>query len=59
VHTQELIPEAATNIWWLTLDENQFTYNLRRLGTDRVFKVVMDITKPIQTPEAPWGWQKD
>lgn len=59
VYTQELIPEAATNVWWLTLDENQFTYNLRRLGTDRVFKVVMDITKPIQTPEAPWGWQKD
>ena len=56
VHTQKLIPAAATNVWWITLDEKIFTYNLRRLGTDRVFKVVMDLTTPIATPEAPWGW---
>lgn len=57
VHTQILIPGAATNVWWITLDETSFTYNLRRLGTDRVFKVVMDLTKPIETPDAPWGWE--
>jgi len=56
VHTQEMIPAAATNVWWITLDEKTFTYNLRRLGTDRVFKVVMDLTTPIATPDAPWGW---
>ena len=57
VHTQTLIPDAATNVWWITIDEKTFTYNLRRLGTDRVFKVVMDITKPIETPGTPWGWE--
>jgi hypothetical protein len=57
VHTQTLIPEAATNVWWITIDEKTFTYNLRRLGTDRVFRVVMDITKPIETPGDPWGWE--
>tara|TARA_R110002110_G_scaffold223984_5_gene437792 strand:- start:2012 stop:2548 length:537 start_codon:yes stop_codon:yes gene_type:complete len=57
VHTQALIPEAATNVWWITIDEKTFTYNLRRLGTDRVFRVVMDITRPIETPGAPWGWE--
>ncbi|WP_298516155.1 hypothetical protein [uncultured Kordia sp.] len=56
--TQKMIPAAATNVWWITIDETTFTYNLRRLGTDRVFKVVMDITKPIKTPEAPWGWKE-
>lgn len=56
-HTQALIPEAATNVWWITLNDTTFTYNLRRLGTDRVFKVVMDLTTPIETPEAPWGWE--
>ena len=56
-HTQALIPAAATNVWWITLDETTFTYNLRRLGTDRVFKVVMDLTTPIETPEEPWGWE--
>nr|WP_321235030.1 hypothetical protein [uncultured Psychroserpens sp.] len=56
-HTQNLIPAAATNVWWITIDESTFTYNLRRLGTDRVFKVVMDLTQTIKTPEAPWGWK--
>ncbi len=56
VATQKMIPGAATNVWWITIDDTTFTYNLRRLGTDRVFKVVMDITKPITEPEAPWGW---
>lgn len=58
VHTQTLIPDAATNVWWITLDDTSFTYNLKRLGTDRVFKVVMDLTKPITTPDAPWGWKE-
>jgi len=54
--TQQMIPGAATNVWWITLDDKTFSYNLKRLGTDRVFKVVMDLTKPIAQPEAPWGW---
>jgi hypothetical protein len=58
-HTQLMIPAAATNVWWITLDESTFTYNLRRLGTDRVFRVVMDITSAIPAPEAPWGWKED
>ncbi|RMB59446.1 hypothetical protein EAX61_07620 [Dokdonia sinensis] len=57
VHTQQMIPGAATNVWWITVDETSFTYNLKRLGTDRIFKVVMDLTKEIETPGAPWGWE--
>ena len=57
-HTQKIIPAAATNVWWITLDDTTFTYNLRRLGTDRVFKVVMDLSKTVATPEAPWGWKE-
>lgn len=57
--TQEIIPGAATNVWWITIDATTFTYNLRRLDTERVFKVVMDITNPIETPEAPWGWKEE
>ena len=55
--TQKMIPAASTNVWWITLDDKKFTYNLRRLGTDRVFKVVMDIASPIANPDAPWGWK--
>ncbi len=57
VHTQKMIPGAATNVWWITIGETSFTYNLKRLGTDRIFKVVMDLTKTIDEPEAPWGWK--
>lgn len=57
LHTQQIIPAAATNVWWITIDDTTFTYNLKRLGTDRIFKVVMDLTKTIDKPSPPWGWK--
>lgn len=55
--TADLLPEAATNVWWITLEEDSFTYNLKRIGTDRLFKVRFDLSTPVATPEAPWGWE--
>jgi hypothetical protein len=55
--TYDIIPNAFANVWWITLDEKSFTYNLRRIGSDRLFTVKFDITKTITTPGAPWGWQ--
>ncbi len=55
--TRIMIPAASSNVWWITLDDNQFTYNLRRLGTDRVFRVTFDLSKNIENPDAPWGWK--
>jgi len=54
--TAELLPAAVGNVWWITVDENSFTYNLRRLGSETLFTVKFDLTKPIDAPEAPWGW---
>ncbi|QXP74348.1 hypothetical protein H0I31_08815 [Tenacibaculum sp. AHE15PA] len=54
-HTANLIPYASNNVWWVTIDETSFTYNLRRIGTDRLFSVKFDLTKEIETPSAPWG----
>jgi len=34
-----------------------FTYNLRRMGTDRLFSIRFDIAMPVAAPEAPWGWK--
>ncbi len=56
-YTAELIPAAATNVWWITLDEKVFTYNLRRIGSDRLFTVTFDLTKKVSIPDAPWGWK--
>ncbi len=55
--TKQLIPAASTNVWWMTLKDHVFSYNLRRLGTPRVFRVTFDLTKEIETPLAPWGWK--
>ncbi len=54
-HTASILPAASTNIWWFTIDETSFTYNLRRIGSDRLFSVKFDLTKTIETPSAPWG----
>lgn len=55
--TTELLTEAFSNVWWVTADSSSFTYNLRRLGTERVFTVAFDLTKEIQKPSPSWGWE--
>lgn len=56
--TFEILPAAAPNVWWIEIVEGQyFSYNLRRMGSDRFFSIKFDITKEIKTPEAPWGWK--
>lgn len=55
--TIKTIPAAFGNVWWITVDENSFTYNLRRIGTDRLFTVKFDLTKPVDLPPSPWGWK--
>ena len=54
--TRLLIPEASTNVWWVTLTDSVFTYNLRRLGTERWFSIAFDLTKPVEIPQPSWGW---
>ena len=55
-HTVDILPQASSNVWWLTLDHSTFTYNLRRLGSDRLFTVTFDLSKPVENPDKPWGW---
>lgn len=53
--TASLIPYASNNVWWVIIDKTSFTYNLRRIGTDRFFSVKFDLTKEVDIPSAPWG----
>ena len=56
--TVKVIAAAATNVWWIDLVPGEyFTYNLRRMGSDRLFSVKFDLTKLIAAPPAPWGWK--
>lgn len=52
--TCQLIDYACQNVWWITMDGDTFTYNLRRIGTDRWFSVKFDLTKVVQSDYKPW-----
>lgn len=55
--TTDLIPYAANNVWWITLEEDSFSYNLRRIGSDRYFSVKFDLSKEVESPGPAWGWE--
>ncbi|MGZ5248251.1 MAG: hypothetical protein ACXWCR_14180 [Flavitalea sp.] len=57
-HTTNQLPAAAGNVWWIEIIPGQsFSYNLRRMGTDRYFSIRFDLTKTVAAPWAPWGWK--
>ncbi|MGV0829771.1 hypothetical protein F0358_02770 [Empedobacter brevis] len=56
LETANLIDYASTNIWWITLDDTTFSYNLQKAGSKTPFHVYFDLTKEITIPPAPWGW---
>jgi hypothetical protein len=56
--TRQVIEAAFSNVWVMRVYPGEkFTYGLWRLGTPRVFRVDFDLTREIQAPEAPWGWE--
>ena len=55
--TSDLIPRATFNIWWMTIDESTFSYNLRVTNSDRIFTVVFNLTKEVENLGDPWGWK--
>ena len=55
--TQDLIPYAFSNVWWVTLNDSVYSYNLRRIGRPSVFTVEFYLTKEIETPAPSWGWE--
>jgi len=48
------IPQSNGNTWQMYIYPEKFTYRLIRQG--REFRVDFDLTKPIKTPAAPWGY---
>jgi hypothetical protein len=54
--TAALIPPAATNVWtMIVVPGTRFVYALRRVGTDRRFRVEFDLTRMSPVPPPPWG----
>ena len=56
--TVNVLPAAATNVWWIDLAAGDyFSYNLRRMGSERYFSIKFDLKREVKAPEAPWGWK--
>lgn len=55
--TVDLLPRTATNVWWISVDDKQFTYNLRRIGSTTQFSIGFDLDRPVKTPSRSWGWE--
>ena len=58
LETATLIDYASTNVWWITLDEKIFSYNLQKAGSKTAFNVYFDLAKETETPLSPWGWKE-
>lgn len=52
--TCRMIDYACHNVWWIMIDGNTFTYNLRRIGSERVFTVSFDLSESIRSDLKPW-----
>jgi hypothetical protein len=52
---KQAIPQSIRNVWQMYVYPNFFSYRLIREG--REFRVDFDLTKAIETPAAPWGYQ--
>lgn len=52
--TCQMIDYACQNVWWITMDGKTYTYNLRRIGSDRLFTVKFDLSKPVESNFKPW-----
>ena len=56
--TFKIFPAAAPNVWWIELVPGEyFSYNLRRMGSERFFSIRFDLKTSVEAPKAPWGWK--
>jgi hypothetical protein len=49
------LPQSISNTWQMYIYPKKFTYRLVRQGRD--FTVEFDLTKNIESPAAPWGYE--
>ncbi len=56
--TVTMLPDAVAGIWTLGVEDNTLIYQVRREGTDRIFRVEFDLEDPVEPPDAPWGWEQ-
>jgi hypothetical protein len=58
--TRGMIEPAFANVWSLDIEPgDRLVYGLRRLGTEREYRVEFDLSRPVASPPAPWGGERN
>lgn len=53
---REGLNASVINVWAMEIEPNtRFLYELARPGSDRLFRVEFDLTRPVDAPPPPWG----
>ncbi len=57
--TGQLVPHAVDNVWTIEIDPTvpYFAYELTRDGEEVVVRWKFDLSRPIDPPPAPWGYE--
>lgn len=55
--TSLMIPAASGNMWWITISDTVYSYNLKRVDSEREFNVIFDLSKPVKNTRKPWGYK--
>lgn len=56
--SQQILPDSWPSVWMMATEPGEtFTYYARRQGTDSYYHVVFDLTREVDPPDAPWGWE--
>jgi hypothetical protein len=54
----EAVPGRATQYWFLEVHPGEmFVYGLRREENGLRYRIEFDLTRPVEAPPAPWGWE--
>jgi len=52
---REGLDVSVVNVWAVEINNATYTYELSR--PNRHFRVEFDVTKPVELPPAPWGFE--
>lgn len=52
--TVDMMSSIAGNVWWVTINDNIYTYNLKRVDKTSFFSVSFDLSTPVATDKMPW-----
>lgn len=52
--TVDMMSTIAGNVWWVTIKDNKYTYNLKRVDSTGYFSASFDLSNEVKTDKMPW-----